>query len=58
MLQREDEKTAVILIEYAVPPPRQPEFVELFQKLTDETKKEPGVKVWALSRTVSWSHIP
>ena len=54
----DEESTATVLIEYAVLPPVQDRFVEIFKKLQAETEKEPGVKVYTLSIPVAVTFAP
>ena len=50
---KQEQDRSIVLIEYAVPPPVQERFVELFKKLQEATQSEArGVKVFGLSRTV------
>lgn len=42
-LKSADQEKAVVLIEYAVLPPVQEKFVEIFKKLQDATEKEEGM---------------
>ncbi|KAK9826335.1 hypothetical protein WJX74_010178 [Apatococcus lobatus] len=47
-----EDKKAYVLVDYAVPPSKQDEFIAAFQKTAGPTKDEEGSIVYTLSRTV------
>ncbi|KAK9868986.1 hypothetical protein WJX84_003803 [Apatococcus fuscideae] len=47
-----EDKKAYVLIDYAVPPSKQTEFISAFEKTASKTKDEEGSVVYTLSRTI------
>lgn len=51
--QQANADAANVLIKYLVPPPVQQEFIEVFQNVKDETKKEEGCEDYYLLKPIT-----